>query len=95
MDQLERTKQLFMTLKQQGVTHIRLCQVILNEFSKPISYQYVAERVGYVTDCFETDELIPIESPVAAQIIFNCHQPEMILFYELDGVFNNTKTQIS
>jgi len=85
-------QRLHSNLISNGYTHLRLCQTVTDDFSRPVNYHYIAFKAGNELDCFESGPGVPLESPLAAQIILNCLLPDSVLFYESDGIPFNTKT---
>lgn len=85
-------QRLHSNLISNGYTHLRLCQTVTDDFSRPVNYHYIAFKAGNELDCFESGPGVPLESLLAAQIILNCLLPDSVLFYESDGIPFNTKT---
>jgi hypothetical protein len=79
-------------LIENGYTHLRLCQIVIDDKVSPANYHFLAVKQSDGHECFENGPLIPIDSQVGEQIIFNCFQVEIVIFYEMNGNIKNTKT---
>ncbi len=88
----EEAQRLHSNLISNGYTHLRLCQTITDDFLRPVNFHYIAFKAGDEPNCFEFEPGVPLQSPLAAQIILNCLVPDSVLFYESDGIPFNTKT---
>ena len=88
---LEQARTLHEALMNEGYSHVRLCQIVTGDDCSPTNYQFVAVKPGDDPDCFENAQLIPLDSPIAAQILLSCVLPESILFYEYDNLPFNSK----
>ena len=88
---LEQARTLHEALMNEGYSHVRLCQIVTGDDCSPTNYQFVAVKPGEAPDCFENAQLIPLDSPMAAQILLSCVLPESILFYESDNLPFNSR----
>jgi hypothetical protein len=92
---LEQAKALHETLMNEGYSHVKLCQIVTGDDCSPTNYQFIAVKPGQDPECFENAQLVPLDSPMAAQILLSCVLPESILFYESNNLPFNSRNHIN